>query len=188
LGSAAKPTKTTIEEKSFWDMQRMFASTDDPTTHSFGDYSRYAAEPIPDDAVGKVIDLLAACPSRTTTANGSIWSLGWIGGDVMNSVGRTETAYVHRNMLTLLRATPVWENDAPASVGNGLIAWTDEMIATIAPYTPDESYQNFTNRRIIGWQQAYYAENFQRLVDVKTTYDPTNLFNNFQSIPPRSLV
>jgi FAD/FMN-containing dehydrogenase len=185
---ALKPTKTTIEEMTFWKMQRMFASSDDPTTHSFGDYSRYAAEPIPDDAVGKVIDLLVACPSRTMTANGSIWSLGWIGGDVMNKYSRTDTAYVHRNMLTLLRATPVWENDAPASVGNGLIAWTDAMIAAIAPYTPDESYQNFTNRRIIGWQQAYYAENFQRLVDVKTKYDPTNLFNNFQSIPPRSLL
>ena len=59
------------------------------------------------------------------------------------------------------------------------------MIAAIAPYTPDESYQNFPNRAIDDWQQQYYAENFDRLVDVKTKYDPDNVFQNAQSIPPR---
>jgi hypothetical protein len=81
-------------------------------------------------------------------------------------------------MLTLLRPTTVWEDNAPASVGNGLIAWTDEMIAAIAPYTPNESYQNFPNRRIVDWEHAYYAENFQRLVDVKTKFDDGNLVSS----------
>lgn len=185
LMAAAKPAKVTIQEMKFWDMQRMFASTDAQATHSFGDYSRYADRPLPDDVTAKLIDLLVDCPSRSDSANGSIWSLGWIGGEVMNKVGRTETAYVHRNMLTLLRPTPVWPNDAPASVANDLIAWTDDVIALLAPHTPNESYQNFTNRRIIDWRQQYYAENFDRLVDVKTQYDPGNLFRNFQSIPPK---
>ncbi|CAN5520513.1 FAD-binding oxidoreductase [soil metagenome] len=184
LLAAATPTKQTLEEKTFWDMQTMFASTE-TESHSYGDISRYAAEPIPDSAVATLIDLLANCPSRTATANGSIWSLGWIGGDVVNSIGRTDTAYVHRDMLTLLRPTPVWENDAPASVGDGLIAWTNEVVEALNPYTPDESYQNFPNRLIGDWQTAYYAENFERLVDVKTTYDGGNLFQNPQSIPPR---
>lgn len=188
LLAAAKPAKVTIQEMKFWDMQRMFGSTDAPITHSYGDYSRFADKPLPDDATAKLIDLLVDCPSRTDTANGSIWSLGWIGGEFMHKIGRTETAYVHRNMMTLLRPTPVWPNDAPASVANDLIAWTDDVIALLTPYTPNESYQNFTNRRIIDWRKEYYAENFDRLVDVKTTYDPKNLFHNFQSIPPRSLL
>jgi hypothetical protein len=179
---ALKPTKVTLQELSFWDMQRMFASAE-AESHSFGDISRYAAEPIPDSAITQLVDLLAACPSRTKTANGSIWSLGWVGGDVVNRYGRTETAYVHRNMMTLLRPTPVWENDAPPSVADGLIAWTNEMIAAIAPHTPNESYQNFPNRAIADWQQAYYAENFDHLVEVKSTYDRGNLFQNPQSIP-----
>jgi FAD/FMN-containing dehydrogenase len=187
LLAAATPSKQTIEEMPFWDMQRMFSSTE-AASHSFGDISRYAAEPIPDTAIGKLVDLLAVCPSRTATANGAIWSLGWIGGDVVNAIGRAETAYVHRDMMTLLRPTPVWENDAPASVGDELIAWTDAMIGILAPFTPNESYQNFPNRRIADWQQAYYAENFDRLVDVKTTYDGGNLFQNPQSIPPRQPV
>jgi len=58
------------------------------------------------------------------------------------------------------------------------------MIAVIAPHTPNESYQNFPNRAITDWQQAYYAENFDRLVAVKGTYDAGNVFNYEQSIPP----
>lgn len=37
-----------------------------------------------------------------------------------------------------------------------------------------------------GWAPQYDAENFDRLVELKTTYDRTNLFNNAQSIPPHS--
>jgi FAD/FMN-containing dehydrogenase len=92
---------------------------------------------------------------------------------------------VHRNVSTLLRPTTVWPNDAPASVGDELNAWTDAVIAAIDPHTPAESYQNFPNRMIENFAEQYYGENLERLIDVKTTYDPTNLFNNPQSIPTR---
>ena len=162
----------------------MFASVE-AQHHSFGDISRYSKAPLPDSAVARVVDLLAACPSRDATNNGSMWSLGWIGGDKVNSIGRRDTAYVHRNMLTMLRATPVWDTHAPASVRDGLIGWTHEMIAAITPHTANESYQNFPNRGIADWKREYYAENYDRLVTVKTKYDRHNVFHNPQSIPPR---
>ncbi len=184
LLEAATPTTQTLEEKTFWDMQRMIA-TGEPDPHSFGDISRYSDRRIPDDVTAELVDLLVSCPSRSADANGSIWSLGWVGGDVVGAYSRTETAYVHRDATTLLRPTTVWPNDAPASVGDELNAWTDAVIAAIAPHTPDESYQNFPNRAIQNWQQQYYAENFERLVDIKTAHDPGNLFHNAQSVPVR---
>ncbi|AEF41042.1 FAD-binding oxidoreductase [Hoyosella subflava] len=184
IAAAGQPDSQNITEMGFWDAQRIFA-TDEQPSHSWGDISRYASEPIPESAVGELVDLLVACPSRSDDANGSIWSLGWVGGDVVNAFGRTETAYVHRGMSTLLRPTTVWPNDAPASVGNDLNQWTDAVIAAIAPHTPDESYQNFPNRALTNWEQQYYAENFDRLVDVKTSYDPNDVFRNEQSIPVR---
>ena len=39
---------------------------------------------------------------------------------------------------------------------------------------------------IENWQELYYGENFERLVDVKTKYDKDNLFTNPQGIPTRS--
>jgi FAD/FMN-containing dehydrogenase len=187
LLAAGTPTTSTLEELAFWDAQHIWATVE-PAPHSFDHISRYAAAPLPDRVVNDVVELLVYCPSRTETANGAMWSLGWVGGDVVNAIGRTDTAYVHRNMTTLLHPSVVWEDDAPASVGDDLRAWTDEVIAAIAPHTSDESYQNFPNRRIVDWQSAYYAENFDRLVDVKTRYDNSNLFNNPQSIPPRRLL
>jgi FAD/FMN-containing dehydrogenase len=183
LLDAATPSEQVLEPMAFWTIQRMIASSEaDP--HSWGDISRYAAYPLPESTISALVDLIVECPHRTAEANGSIWSLAWVGGDVMNAVPRTETAYVHRNVTTLLRPTTVWSNDTEAE-GKDLNAWTDEVIRTMTPVTLAESYQNFPNRSIENWEQLYFAENYDGLVDVKTKYDPTNLFNNPQSIQPR---
>lgn len=182
IDAAGKPAKTLLQTMKYWDMQRMFA-TAETARHSFGDISRYSTTPLPDAVIAKVADLLVQCPTRTADSNGSMWSLGWVGGPAMKAHGRRDTAYVHRDALTLLRATPVWARHAPKSVSDGLIAWTDQMIGLIAPHTPAESYQNFPNRRIEDWPREYYAENFPRLVKVKTKYDPHDVFHNPQSIP-----
>ena len=184
IATAGAPAKSVLQTMSYWDMQRMFASAE-AERHSFGDVSRYSAKPLPDAVAGKIADLLAECPTRTAAENGSMWSLGWVGGPVVGSVGRRETAYVHRDALTLLRATPVWKIDSSKSVRDGLMAWTNQMISLIAPYTPAESYQNFPNRGIKSYKRQYYAENYSRLVKIKTKYDPDNIFRNPQSIPPR---
>jgi FAD/FMN-containing dehydrogenase len=55
----------------------------------------------------------------------------------------------------------------------------------IDPHTPRETYQNFPNRVLKDPLPEYFAENLDRLVDVKTKYDPANLFRNAQSVAPR---
>lgn len=163
----------------------MWASAN-PPPHPWGDWSRYADEPLADDVVAKVVDLLADCPVRTAESNGSLWWLGWIGGEVVDRLARTDTAYVHRGTSMLLRATPVWLDSDPASVGDELLAWTGDVIGVFAAPTPDESYPNFANRLLPNPLEQYFAENLQRLIDVKTRYDPGNLFRNEQSVAPRS--
>jgi FAD/FMN-containing dehydrogenase len=184
LLDAAPPTSQTVQEIPFWAAEREFAGTVE-TPHSWGDISRYSKDPVPADAFAKIADLLASCPHRTADANGAFWTLGWVGGPEVAKVKPTDTAYVHRDVTSLLRPTIVWPNNAPASVGNDLVAWAAECISVITPFTPNESYQNFPNLTIADWQQAYYGENFARLVDVKTAYDKANLFHYAQSIPPK---
>ena len=101
-------------------MQKMFASKEAPR-HSWGDLSRYSIAPLPDAVMQDIAQQVASCPSRSATANGSFRSLGWVGGPVVDLFDRRETAYVHRNMLTLLRATPDWSDDAPTHVGRDLL-------------------------------------------------------------------
>jgi FAD/FMN-containing dehydrogenase len=183
--AAATPTKSAFQEMPFWDVQQQIWASGNPTPHSFGDWSRYAGEPLPDDAVAEMMDVLAACPVRTASSNGSVWFLGWVGGEVVDRFARTDTAYVHRGLPMLLRPTPVWDATDPPSVADGLLAWTEEVIGVIAPLTPDESYQNFPNRLLPNPLEQYFAENLDRLIDVKTAYDPGNVFQNEQSIPTR---
>jgi FAD/FMN-containing dehydrogenase len=181
---AAPTTSVEFKTYAYWDMQQFFATVEQPR-HSWGDISRYAQGRLPDHVYGRIAELIAECPTRTEDSNGSFWSLGWVGGNVVNSVGRRETAYVHRNVSTMLRATPDWAEDASPEEAKGLQSWARDVIDLVRPHTPNESYQNFPNRGIEDWTQQYYGENYPRLRDVKTKYDPGNVFRNPQSIRPR---
>jgi FAD/FMN-containing dehydrogenase len=182
IDAAGTPLKSELRPIGFWEVVKII-STIEPPSHGFGDISRYAVDPLPQSAVTELVDLVSLSPSRDNDNNGSIWSLGWVGGSVVDKYARTDMAYVHRGVSTLMRPTTVWDDDADPSVGRDLNDWTNAVIDVLNPYTPNESYQNFPNRMISDWQQAYYAENFPRLVQVKTKYDPGNLFQNAQSIP-----
>ena len=182
IDAAGTPLKSELRPIGFWEVVTMI-STAEPPSHGFGDISRYAVDPLPQSAVTELVDLVSRSPSRDNDNNGSIWSLGWVGGSVVDKFARTDMAYVHRGVSTLMRPTTVWDDKAAPSVGRDLNDWTNSVIDVLNPYTPNESYQNFPNRMISDWQQAYYAENFPRLVQVKTKYDPANLFQNTQSIP-----
>ena len=53
----------------------------------------------------------------------------------------------------------------------------------LSPKFNGYAYQNFMDRGQESWQQAYYGENFARLVDVKRAWDPDDFFSFAQSIP-----
>jgi FAD binding domain/Berberine and berberine like len=177
-----------VEPMTFWEAAGQFFG-EAGEQHCFGDISRYARKPLSDTVISKQIELLRKCPGNLAGdigPSGSLWSLGWVGGEVMDKFGRRDTAYVHRGeMSTLMRPTCSWPN-GDDKMGEELGSWTKEMVELMALETPNESYQNFPNRLIEDWQQQYYAENLARLIEVKTKYDPDNLFNNAQSIPART--
>ena len=183
---ALSPATSALQERPFWQVQQQVWPSANPASHSWGDWSRYTREALPQDRVARMVDLLAECPVRTDSSNGALWFLGWVGGDVVGKFGRTDTAYVHRGSPLLLRPTPVWETSDPASVGQDLLDWTAAQIAIVADVTPPESYQNFPNRLIPNPLQQYFGENLDRLIAVKSTYDPTSLFTNEQGIPVRA--
>ena len=178
------PAKQTIVEQPWWPTARGFTSQE-AEVHGWGDVSRYTDRALPSAAIEQLVDLVAECPERGDATHGELWMLGWVGGAVIDRFARTETAYVHRGMKSMVRPSPVWSDRASADQVRDLEDWTDAVLAVLEPHTPRESYQNFPNRRLVDWQEQYYAENLERLIDVKTEWDPDNLFTSAQTIAPR---
>lgn len=46
------------------------------------------------------------------------------------------------------------------------------------------AYLNYIDGTVLGWQEAYYGDNYPRLQRVKTAWDPANFFWNMQSVRP----
>lgn len=63
--------------------------------------------------------------------------------------------------------------------------WGREYWEAVHPFNPGGAYVNFMmDDEKSGRLEATYGANYQRLVDVKRKYDPTNLFRVNQNIPP----
>ena len=67
------------------------------------------------------------------------------------------------------------------------VEWVRDAWASIRPFSTGGNYLNFqTADEDEGRLRATYGSNFERLVKVKETYDPDNLFRTNRNIRPRS--
>jgi hypothetical protein len=125
---------------------------------------------------------------RARTVAGAPGGTGAIGfdafGGALNRVSPSATAFVHRNALFDAQYSTSWN----AGTGGGGSArqhdWLRSFYASMRPWASGQCYQNYVDPDLANWQQAYYGANFTRLTQVKTKYDPHQVFKFPQSIPP----
>jgi FAD/FMN-containing dehydrogenase len=107
----------------------------------------------------------------------------WQLGGAMSRVGSEETAYGRREAPYLFTAEASW-TDPIATEEN--IAWARESLAAMQPFSQGGSYVNFPGfgeeKEVM--LRASYGANYDRLVTLKTTYDPDNLFRMNLNIAP----
>jgi len=185
LISMANPLGSLIGPAEFWWAQISYLAVPDQPKHGFAECARYCNSALPQTVVAELVNRVMNAPGGTSDAFAEVRLMCWSGGSVINGIPRTQTAYVHRNSTTLLRPA-VWWRETPRGLQNDLLAWMNSTYAYIQPYTQPESFQNWPDAVISDWPQAYYGENLHQLMDVKTKYDPHNLFRYSQSIPVRS--
>ena len=104
-------------------------------------------------------------------------------GGAANRIGRTDTAYVHRDAQFLMGYQYAIRGPEP-DVGQLAAAWewTDRTAATLEPVATG-SYINFPSTRVEpDWAAAFHGENYPRLLRVKRRFDPDGFFRHPQSV------
>ena len=132
---------------------------------------------VSDDAIDTIVDRFASCPSPL-----SILILEHMHGQATR-VPETATAFAHRSPGYNLLAASVWL-DPGATEQN--VAWTRETYAAMQRFLAKGRYVNYLSDDDAGDDpvRSAYGANYDRLVQVKTKYDPTNLFHLNINIKP----
>jgi FAD/FMN-containing dehydrogenase len=98
-------------------------------------------------------------------------------------VGRNQTAFSFREAQYSMVICGI--DPDPANV-ELVTKWTRDYWAAIEPYSLGGAYVNFLMEdEGAGRVKAAYRDNFERLVQIKTKYDPDNFFSRNQNIRPR---
>jgi FAD/FMN-containing dehydrogenase len=103
-------------------------------------------------------------------------------GGAVNRVAPDATAFVHRDGLFVAQFTTTWADGAASSATTAQQSWLRAFHQTMTPYASGQAYQNYLDPELTGWQQAYYGANYERLLQVRATYDPGHVMNLPQGI------
>jgi FAD/FMN-containing dehydrogenase len=102
-----------------------------------------------------------------------------------HQVGRHETAFSHREA----NWSAVFYGVDPDPVNNERITeWAKDYWTALHPYSAGGAYVNFMMDEGQERIKATYRDNYERLVEIKNKYDPTNLFRVNQNIQPTATV
>jgi len=106
-------------------------------------------------------------------------------GGAVSRVSDAATAFGNRQASHAITLDGVWRSGEDYADRD--IAWTRRFFAALDSYR-EGVYVNFLGAdeapdRV---REAYGDSVYDRLVDVKTTYDPDNVFHHNQNIRPRS--
>ena len=134
--------------------------------------------PLKDDIIDIVVD-----HSTRITSPRSYSLIPHLGGAVAR-VAEDATAYSHRDATHAININGVWLPEDPEPDRH--IAWVRGLFAALEPYAVGV-YVNFLGAEGSGRVQAAYGrDKYERLVALKTSWDPSNFFHLNQNIQPRS--
>lgn len=111
-----------------------------------------------------------------------LWHLG---GGAASRVQADATAFGRRGAPYLLSFDSTWEDPAETEQ---CLAWTRAAWTDMHRFSDGGLYLNFAgfSEEKEALVRAGYGANYNRLVELKTYYDPTNLFRMNQNIRPRA--
>ncbi|KAF9912277.1 hypothetical protein EC991_000169 [Linnemannia zychae] len=204
LKDAGKPSSSDVREGRHIDGQLRFAYIyNDPKniealglTGSYkpGDsrYTKGKSLVYPSALKDSTIALLAKWGSKTPAGGTASYIIVDLWGGAVQDTSADATSFVHRNAHTVFEFVSEWDENPDAKPGKpdcaACLKWMNDMYAEFltdfkANYGPVRAYQNYIDKAIPNWQDAYYGSAITRLKQIKSSVDPDNVFRFPQSIP-----
>jgi len=131
-----------------------------------------------DGAIDTMVERFASCPSPMTAM-----IVEHFHGEVTR-VPVEATAVPHRQPGYNLVITGIWMDPSTTEAN---VAWTRDAYDALAPFAESRRWLNYlpADEADDTALQAVFGPNHERLVELKSTYDPTNLFRLNANIRPR---
>jgi hypothetical protein len=167
-----------IQELAYWDAQENVLGEEGAPEFSY-ERSRYVNTALSEQGIETILNNLLAWPGLDGAAD---WKIFLTGGAIAD-VAPDATAYVHRQAFGISSVELEWKGTESQTVIEANRQWVDDFHQAMAAFTSNQSYQNFIDASQSNFLRAYYGANLERLVQVKQTYDPGNVFHYPQSIP-----
>jgi hypothetical protein len=158
---------------SFLDLQTM-ADADFPHGRRYYTKSGYFPA-LHDSTIDQLVEATATIPSAET-----IIELAYLGG-AAGEIGARETAFGDRSAPFVLTLLANWTDAADDSQN---IAWVRGVFNRLRPAMKPGVYVNFMSGDEQDRVSEAYRERWDRMVEVKSHYDPTNFFKLNQNVPP----
>ncbi len=140
-------------------------------------YSRaHYFDEVTDEAIDTLIDHLDPFPGAFTVVYFGA------GGGAVGRVDPSATAFPHRSAAHGLHVLPGWVD---AAEDEAIMAWTRRLHDAMTPHANGSVYVNLLGEDERERIPAAYGANHDRLVKLKKTWDPGNLFRKNHNIEPR---
>jgi hypothetical protein len=174
--SMCNPESVSRKIVSFLNLQTM-ADCDFPHGRRYYTKSGYFTY-LDDSTIDRLAEAVATIPSVETQIE-----LAYLGGAAAR-IAATETAFGDRNAPFIMNLLANW-SEASADAGN--ICWIRGLFHKLRPAMKPGVYINFMSGDEQDRVPEAYHERWDRMVAVKTHYDPNNFFRLNQNVPPRKV-
>ena len=174
--SMCSPDSVSSKVVPFLTLQTM-ADSDFPHGRRYYTKSGYFTY-LDDSTIDRLSEAVVTIPSTETQIE-----LAYLGGAAAR-IGASETAFGDRSSPFILNLLANW-SDPSADTGN--VAWIRGIFNKLRPAMKPGVYVNFMSGDEQDRVSEAYHERWDRIVAVKSHYDPNNFFRLNQNVPPRRL-
>jgi len=174
--SMCSPDSVSSRIVSFMDLQTM-ADSDFPDGRRYYTKSGYFTY-LDDRTIDHMVEAVSTVPSSEIQIE-----LAYLGGAAAQ-VAAQETAFGDRSAPFIMNLLAGWSE---ASADDGNVSWIRGLFHKLRPAMKPGAYVNFMSGDEQDRVPEVYQERWDRMVTVKSRYDPDNFFRLNQNVPPRKL-